>query len=95
MSASCWKILDAAENLSLDELRVDASQVTHAPPGFSIVKRRRRGGLSEGVDEIVVNNGRLAFSVLPTRGMGLWKAWWNETLELGWQSPVRGPVFRI
>ena len=37
---------------------------------WSIRKEILRGGLSEGVDLIAVNNGALSFSVLPTRGMG-------------------------
>jgi Domain of unknown function (DUF4432) len=59
--------------------------------GWSITQRRLRGGLSEGVETLEVNNGALRFTLLPTRGMGIWKAWRGD-LELGWQSPVRGPV---
>lgn len=54
-------------------------------------KRRLRGGRQDGVDTIEVDNGSLRFIVVPTRGMGLWKAWAAET-HIGWQSPVRGPV---
>ncbi len=59
--------------------------------GCSVSKHTLRGGLSDGVESIRVNNGRLAFDLLPTRGMGLWKAWLGD-FEIGWQSPVRGPV---
>jgi len=49
------------------------------------------GGLSAGMQVIEVNNGRMRFWLLPERGMGIWKIWLDE-LEIGWQSPVRGPV---
>jgi galactose mutarotase-like enzyme len=58
---------------------------------YSVVKRTLRTGLSQGVDVIEVRNGALQFVVVPTRGMGIWKANMGE-LQLGWRSPVRGPV---
>jgi hypothetical protein len=40
----------------------------------------------------VVDNGALRFSVVPTRGMGLWNGWYDGN-RLGWDSPVTdGPV---
>jgi hypothetical protein len=59
--------------------------------GWSVGRRTLRGGLSEGVDVIDVNNGRLSFSVLPTRGMGLWQGSLHG-INLGWASPARNPV---
>jgi hypothetical protein len=58
---------------------------------WSVRKRTLRGGLRDGVDLIEVNNGALAFSVLPTRGMGLWRGDYRG-LRLGWDAPVTGPV---
>src|SRR5205823_3626776 len=49
------------------------------------------GGLRDGVDLIEVHNGALSFSVLPTRGMGLWRGDYRG-LALGWGAPVAGPV---
>ncbi|MCP4194012.1 MAG: aldose 1-epimerase family protein [Planctomycetaceae bacterium] len=92
MAKQSWKIIDVDQNVYLDSLQVDASQVTGAPGTFKIRKWTHRGGLSAGIDEIRINNGQFEFSVLPTRGMGLWKAWWNSDFELGWQAPTRGPV---
>ena len=55
-------------------------------------KRRLRGGRREGVDLIVVDNGALRFSIVPTRGMGLWNGWY-EGNRLGWDSPITdGPI---
>lgn len=59
--------------------------------GFSVSQRTLRGGLSDGVSVIEVHNGALQFTVLPTRGMGLWKGRYKQ-IELGWKSPVMGPV---
>ncbi len=59
---------------------------------FSITKHTLRGGRREGVDLIVVDNGALRFSVVPTRGMGLGNGWY-EGSRLGWDSPIAdGPV---
>ena len=93
MAAQSWRILDTVDDhLQVRSLHVDASHVAGAPAGFQISRVTRRSGLSCGVDELRINNGRLAFTVLPTRGMGLWKAWWDRKLEIGWRSPVPGPV---
>lgn len=59
--------------------------------GYSIVQSLMKGGLSDGVEVIEVNNGLLQFSILPTRGMGIWKARLGKD-EIGWRSPIRGPV---
>jgi galactose mutarotase-like enzyme len=50
-----------------------------------------RGGLQEGVQVIEVNNGRLSFAVLPSRGMGIWKGQCGS-VRLAWDSPVKDPV---
>ena len=68
-----------------------AKDVAGAPEGLEISKRTLRGGLSEGVDVVRLNNGKLTVEVLPTRGMSLWKAWSGDDV-IGWDSPVRGPV---
>ncbi|QEH38437.1 hypothetical protein OJF2_70380 [Aquisphaera giovannonii] len=59
---------------------------------FSVRKRRLRGGRRDGVDLVEVDNGRLSFSIIPTRGMGIWKGSFDGD-RLGWDSPVAdGPV---
>lgn len=58
---------------------------------WSIRKRQLHGGMSEGVDLIEIDNGSLKLSVIPTRGMGIWKGLFQD-LPLGWQSPVKYPV---
>ncbi len=59
--------------------------------GYFVTRRTLRGGLQEGVDAVRVDNDAISFVVLPTRGMSIWKAWQGE-FQIGWRSPVRGPV---
>jgi hypothetical protein len=54
-----------------------------------IQKQRLRGGRRDGVDLIIVDNGALRFSIVPTRGMGLWNGWFDGH-RIGWDSPVTG-----
>jgi len=60
-------------------------------PGGRARRTTLRGGRCEGVDLVEVDNGTFRFAVVPTRGMSLWKGWLGQT-EVGWQSPVKGPV---
>jgi len=59
--------------------------------GWSVKSYTLRGGLQEGVDIVEINNGKLSFAVLPTRGMGIWKGQCGD-ISLGWDSPVKDPV---
>jgi len=58
---------------------------------WSVTKKTLHGGLQDGVDIIEVKNGAFFFSVLPTRGMGIWKGKYCDC-EVGWNSPSKGPV---
>jgi hypothetical protein len=87
-----WTLTDVAQRVFVDRLELNQSVV--AVPSelpWAIRKRTLRGGLSDGVDVIEVDNGALSFTVLPTRGMGLWKGSYRGTF-IGWQAPVAGPV---
>lgn len=57
----------------------------------SIRKWTIRGGPGAGIDVVDLDNGLFAISVLPTRGMSLWRARCGD-LPLGWDSPVARPV---
>ncbi len=50
-------------------------------------KRVLHGGRQDGVEVIDVDNGRMTFSVVPTRGMSLLRAQMGD-ITLGWDSPV-------
>lgn len=48
-------------------------------------------GISEGVEMLMIQGEQIGIAIVPTRGMGIWRAWVGET-EIGWKSPVKGPV---
>jgi hypothetical protein len=87
-----WTLTDVRGDLWVDSFAV-ANDSLHLPTphDWSIRKRTLRGGLRDGVDLIEVHNGALSFSVLPTRGMGLWRGDYRGN-ALGWRAPVLGPV---
>jgi hypothetical protein len=87
-----WILTDAHGDVWLDSFSASNDSLRLPTPfDWSIRKRTLKGGLRDGIDLIEVHNGALAFSVLPTRGMGLWHADYHG-LSLGWRSPVEGPV---
>ncbi|MEI7457343.1 MAG: aldose 1-epimerase family protein [Nitrosomonadales bacterium] len=60
-------------------------------PAQFVTRRTLKGGLHGGMEIIEVDNGRMKFWLLPERGMSIWKVW-LDGIEIGWHSPVRGPV---
>lgn len=87
-----WILTDVAGDVWLDSFNADNDSVRLATPhDWSVRKRTLRGGLRDGIDLVEVHNGALSFSVLPTRGMGLWRGAYRGNF-LGWRSPVAGPV---
>ncbi|HUT91160.1 MAG TPA: aldose 1-epimerase family protein [Thermoguttaceae bacterium] len=91
MAAKSWMLTDVDQDVYVDDLTISPGDVPGMPEGCSVTKRRLRGGLRDGVDVIEVDNGTFRFTVVPTRGMGVWEARLGD-LRLGWQSPVKGPV---
>src|SRR5262249_3636224 len=87
-----WILTDVLNDVWLDSFAVGNDSLRVATPhDWSIRKRTLHGGLRDGVDLIEVHNGALSFSVLPTRGMSLWRGEYRGNF-LGWRSPVLGPV---
>ena len=62
-----------------------------AKTDWSVKSYTLHGGLQEGVSVVEVNNGKLSFAILPTRGMGIWKGQCGD-VRLAWDSPVKDPV---
>lgn len=56
-----------------------------------ITKRRLIGGHSDGVSLVELESGDLSLSVLPTRGMGIWRGLCGD-VPLKWDAPSTGPV---
>jgi hypothetical protein len=96
MPARTWTLVDQASGLN--PLSQQLSITDRDVPGLgkaSVLTRVWSGGLADGVLSVEVNNGKLSFDVLPTRGMSLWRAILATAegpLVLGWKSPNRGPV---
>jgi hypothetical protein len=87
-----WTLTDVANDVWLDSFAVGNDSLRLATPhDWSLRKRTLRGGLRDGIDLIEVHNGALSFSIIPTRGMGLWRGEYRGNY-LGWRSPVAGPV---
>ena len=65
---------------------------TVAAAGPLVVRSRRlAGGLREGISLVELIAGDTKLFILPERGLGIWKMLVGD-VELGWQSPVAGPV---
>jgi hypothetical protein len=87
-----WILTDAHGDVWLDSFAASNDTLRlPTPHDWSIRKRTLHGGLRDGIDLIEVHNGALSYSILPTRGMGLWHGDYRG-LALGWRAPVEGPV---
>ncbi|REJ70474.1 MAG: DUF4432 family protein [Planctomycetota bacterium] len=86
-----WTLLDTSDDTYAGPLDIVPADIEGSTADFRVSLRTLRGGLRDGVDVLLVESGEVRVALLPTRGMGVWKAWHGE-VELGWRSPVRGPV---
>ena len=91
MAAKTWQLTDVSDGTFVDHLEVSSQDIAGTPDGWSVTKKTLRGGLSDGVEVVEINNGKLSFGVLLTRGMSLTTATIGNQ-SFGWKSPVQGPV---
>lgn len=91
MPPRTWILTDVAADRYEDSFAVGPADVDSALPSFALKKRTLRGGLRDGVDAVEIDNGRLQLTLLPTRGLGLWRVDCGD-VRLGWSSPTIGPV---
>ena len=82
---------DLAGDVHLAAASFGPADVAGAAKAWSVQVRTLGGGRRDGVQVVDVTTGALRVVVVPTRGMALWKLWWNGA-EVGWQAPARGPV---
>lgn len=96
-SLLCWRL---RERLNADMVQSDSSEyldidlpekVTAGTGRFGIKYYPIQSGTSAGMHCLSIDTGNVTATILPDRGMGLWKCWSGD-LEFGWQSPVTGPV---
>ena len=85
MAAQTWTLIDQEKNLR------GKSGAFAGPANSRSSFEQLSTGLSAGVDVVTVNNGKLSIKVLPTRGMSIWKATYEDE-PIQWKSPTRGPV---
>ena len=71
--------------------KIPAGKRAKLPNGISITQTTLHGGKQEGVELIRIDNGKLAITVIPTRGMNILRVESDE-VTLGWDSPVKDVV---
>ena len=84
---------DSTEGFQAIKLSADKG----AASNWSVKSYTLRGGLQEGVQVVEVNNGKLSFAILPTRGMGIWKGQCGDIyprLGLTRQRPCQPCVYQ-
>ncbi len=87
-----WTLTDVVNDVWLDQFATGSDRLDLGTPHhWSLRKRTLHGGLRDGIDLIEVDNGPLSYSILPTRGMSLWRGNFRG-LFLGWKAPLHGPV---
>jgi galactose mutarotase-like enzyme len=84
-------LISQSKNVHVEAWQVTGKEVTPDRPGWSVRLRTLHGGKQEGVSVIEVDNGKLRFTVIPTRGMGIRSARLGD-VRLGWDSPVQEVV---
>ena len=81
-------LTSAEKNLRAETWEAAARDITPGSAPWSVKKFTLHGGKQEGVDAISVDNGKLQFTVIPTRGMGVREVRCGD-VRLGWDSPVK------
>jgi len=99
MPAKTWKLigfgLPNQFRSGQKQLNLSPRDLGGAGPEWHVIGHALDDGLRAGVDLVEINNGAMTFEAIPTRGMGIRRAWLKDDREIssiGWQSPVRGPV---
>jgi hypothetical protein len=93
-SASFKKVLtDSKKGYRVSNWQMVASDLQgyKGDAKWHIRKRILQGGKQEGVELIEVDNGKLRFRVIPTRGMGILDVNLGD-VRLGWDSPIKDVV---
>ena len=84
-------LISARDGVRVETWEVTGKEITPASAHWSVRKLTLHGGKQEGVDVIVVDNGKLQFTVVPTRGMSVLSVTSGD-VRLGWDSPVKEVV---
>src|SRR6185436_11318611 len=87
-----YVLTSVEQNIDIENWQLSARESGVSPDiPWSVRRQRLHGGKQDGVDLIVVDNGRMTITIVPTRGMGILRVVMGD-LRLGWDSPVREVV---
>lgn len=86
MAVKTWTLIDVDENIYVEELTIGPTDVEGDADGYWVEKQRLRGGKQDGVDVVTIDNGAFSFTVLLTRGMGIFEVH-RDGVRFGWKSP--------
>jgi uncharacterized protein DUF4432 len=84
-------LIDAAASFVAEDAAFKGSPSAPARADWQVRMKTLRGGRSDGVHVVEIDNGSMTIDVLPTRGMGIWRVRRGST-TLGWKAPAREPV---
>ncbi|WP_432467283.1 aldose 1-epimerase family protein [Agarivorans sp. Z349TD_8] len=83
-------LTDSSSSLDVGDWKVSSASLGYqSDTPFSIEKRSLKGGKQTGVDVLVINNGEMSITLVPTRGMGIYNVQMDGKRILGWTSPVK------
>lgn len=85
-----FTLIDASSSIDVGNWKITSEELefTDTVP-FSIEKRRLCGGKQAGVDILIIDNGQMVITLIPTRGMGVFDVKMGGQRVLGWNSPVK------
>lgn len=87
-----YTMISVLENTRVDQwIGGGTVQTAKGPVSWSVRKLTLHGGKQEGVDLIVIDNGKLQIRLIPTRGLNILDVHLGD-LKLGWNSPVKQVV---
>ncbi len=85
-------LTDVEQNIYKETAEIKSSDLTpKSPAQWSVRKYVLHGGKQDGIDVVEVNNGKLRFTVVPTRGMSVYQVHMGD-VRLGWDSPAKGVI---
>lgn len=83
-----FTLTDTVGGIEVADWSVTSAELGLKPASpFSIHKRTLRGGRQEGSSTLTVKSGHFSVTLVPTRGMGIYKASIGS-IGYGWASPV-------
>lgn len=90
VSSAEFVLTNSALNQDVGDWEMTSRSLSFNPDlPFSIEKKRLHGGKQFGVDVLVIDNGILEVTLIPTRGMGIFDVKMDGERILGWDSPVK------